>query len=287
VQINQTKKIIMGNATPKEAEKVSPENLDKIDENVYMIQSNFNFLNVAEVGLNGLVIHSKGQLVYINPPKFTPKNRGMLQTIEEEMGAKIKIIVQPGDWHHMQLPDAQKYYPDAKMYVASERNLRKQKTIKATVIDRVNPDIPELGDDFVLVPWLGYTMDSMPWVLSGAKKGDHRIEFVIFHKPSSTLFLTDQFLPPKRERGATLWNPFAEPNNKGFKLVDLEAARESIQRVLALDAKRVVFSHGARDACVVPVDTHVLTNAYEQLLKAHGVQPVLCAGGSHLILTNV
>lgn len=95
----------------------------------------------------------------------------------------------------------------------------------------------------------------------------------IHFKIERNTFSSKSFSFLERGKGAGDWNPFAEPNNKGFKLVDLEAARECIQRVLALDAKRVVFSHGARDACVVPVDRRVLTNAYEELLKAHGVQP--------------
>lgn len=270
----------MGNAGPKAPKIVSPENLDEVAENMWLLQSKFNFLNVAEIGLNGLVIKTKENgLVYINPAKFTEYNRGTLEAIEKKSGEKVKVIISPGDWHHNQLPDAQDMFPEAKMYVASERNLRKQKSIKATVVDRLNPVIPELGEDFVLIPWLGFTMDSMPWLLSGAKKGDHRIEFIIFHKPTATLFLTDHFLPPKEGQ-----DPFAEPNNKGFKLVDLAATNQSIQQVLDLNATRVVFSHGPRGACIVDVNKDILQAAYDGLLSAHKADDLeICAGGSHLL----
>jgi len=257
----------MGNEHSANIEPVLPEDLDKIDENVYLLQSGFNFLNIKEIGLNGLVICTKekgsgeNMLVLINPPKFK-NNLGALQTIEKETGARVKLIIQPGDWHHMQLPDAQKYYPDAKMYVASERNIRKQKKITATVVDRVNPEIPELGEDFELVPWLGFTQDSMPWLMSGESKGAHRIEFVVFHKPSSTMFFTDHFFPPSKEK-------LFDPNTGGFKLVDEDLAKQSVQRIVDLNPARLVFSHGKREFCVLATESGMLKSAYDGLLDAH------------------
>jgi len=265
----------MGNEnSSRKNDVVLPENLDKIDDNVYILQSGFNFMNIAEVGLNGLVICTGAgdarKLVYINPPKFTGKNRATLRTIEQEMGAKIEVILQPGDWHHMQLPDAQEMFPDARLYVASTRNVRKQPKIKAkaVVVDRENPVIAELGEDFELIPWLGFTQDSMPWLMTGEKKGANRIEFVVFHKPSSTLFLTDHFFPPKSGK-----DPFAEPNTGGFKCVDAAHCKQSIDRILGLNATRVVFSHGPRDASVVSVNAETLNAAYDGLLKAHKIEP--------------
>ena len=237
---------------------------------VWLLQSRFKFLNVAQVGLNGLVLRTSvagsPRLVLVNPPKMTPEVTAQLRAIEAESGAKVEVILQPGDWHHFQLPAALEACPGATSIVASERNVRKQPAIKArsVVLERSSPQAPELGEDIVLLPWLGYSQDAMPWLLSGEPRGAARIEFVVLHRPSGTLFITDHFLPPAI--GAPL-----KPNTGGFKLVDAQAARKNVQSVLDQTVRRVVFSHGPRPACVLETDaSSVLAQAYQRLLQAHG-----------------
>ena len=246
---------------------------------VTLLQSKFSFLNLATTKLNGLVIKLKGHvtgrplLVLINPPKFTPEIRDALQRLEAESEAKVEVILQPGDWHHFQLPDAQALFPDAALYVASERNVRKQPAIgaRAKVLDRNATSIPELGDEIRLIPWLGYSQDGMPKVLSGEPRGAPRIEFAVFHVASGTLFVTDHFIFTGQMAGKPL-----RANTGGFKLVDAEAARESVRRVLAMCPRRVVCSHGDRDACVR--DASELPPAYAALLAAHGAGDVVTSG---------
>ena len=133
------------------------------------------------------------------------------------------------------------------------------------MLDRSSPQIPEVGDDLVLLPWLGYTMDSMPWLMSGEPRGAARIEFVVFHRPSGTLFITDHFFPP--EQGKPL-----KPNTGGFKMMDGNAAKASTRSVLEQPVHRAVFSHGQTPACVLQENVRsVLKAAYENLLTAHNV----------------
>ena len=119
----------------------------------------------------------------------------------------------------------------------------------------------------VLLPWLGFTQDGMPWLMSREPRGAPRIEFVVSHKPSGTLFLTDHFLPP------TAGKPL-KPNTIGFKMVDAEAAKASVLRVKELDIQRAVFSHGTRAACLLETQAaKVLNESYDGLLLAHTASP--------------
>lgn len=247
------------------------EKPNKLCPDVWLLQSSFRFLHIFDIGLNGLLLRfdrgGHSLLVLLNPPRLTPEVRAQISAIEAETNAKVEVILSPGDWHHMQLPSAVAAFPDARLYVASDRNVRKQKALKgrATVLDRFSPRISEVGDDLVLLPWLGYSMDSMPWLLSGEPRGAARIEFVVFHRPSGTLFITDHFFPP--EQGKTL-----KPNTGGFKLHDSTAAKASARSVLEHPVHRAVFSHGQAPACVLQDNARsVLKAAYENLLASHHV----------------
>jgi len=206
---------------------------------VWLLQSSFKFYGLFQTGLNGLVLrvapNGHPKLVLINPPQLTPLVKAQLQRIEAETQAKVEVILQPGDWHHFQLPAAQALFPEAVMYVASGRNLRKQPKIHATVLDRLAPSVPELGDEVALLPWLGFTQDGIPRALSGEKRGAHRVEAIVHHRPSGTLFFTDHFFNLSTDKPL-------KPNTSGFRLVDGAAARASARRVLDAKAQRVVFS---------------------------------------------
>ena len=87
---------------------------------------------------------------------------------------------------------------------------------------------------------------------------------MLAHPASGTIFVTDHFFP------AAAGKPL-KANTGGFKLVDASAARESVRRVLALNPRRLVTSHGGRDACVR--EAAEIAPAYDVLLEAHGVPP--------------
>ena len=248
----------------------APQPAHVVCPGVWLLQSSFKFYGLFQTGLNGLVLrvapNGHPKLVLINPPQLTPLVKAQLQRIEAETQAKVEVILQPGDWHHFQLPAAQALFPEAVMYVASGRNLRKQPKIHATVLDRLAPSVPELGDEVALLPWLGFTQDGIPRALSGEKRGAHRVEAIVHHRPSGTLFFTDHFFNLSTDKPL-------KPNTSGFRLVDGAAARASARRVLDAKAQRVVFSHGPLPSCVLPPEalaTGALDEAYERLLHAHG-----------------
>ena len=81
---------------------------------------------------------------------------------------------------------------------------------------------------------------------------------------ADTIFVTDHFQPAAAGKPLNV-------NTMGFKLVDAAAARESVRRVLALNPRRLVTSHGGRDACVR--EAAEIAPAYDVLLEAHGVPP--------------
>ena len=106
---------------------------------VTLLQSNFKFIGLFSLKLNGLVIKiapaGPPLLVLVNPPRLTAEVRADLQRLEAESEAKIEVILNLGDWHHFTLPDALALFPAAALYVASERNVRKQPSIASRAKD--------------------------------------------------------------------------------------------------------------------------------------------------------
>merc|ERR550519_1766831 len=260
---------------PEDDDDFSDVNLDdiKLADNVWHMHSNFWYLHVCNLHDNGLVILTKKKgtdedmLVYINPVVFTRENKRKLRAIEAECGVKMGLIINPQDMHHYQLPDAEKFFPEAKIYVGSERCIRMQNgSFTATICDQHNPVIPELNDDFVLVPWLDWTWANMPPRPGNDPKNNPRIEFLVFHKPSEILYCTDHFQPPIIMNGWKVW----DPNYPGFHMIDEKAAKTSVQKVLDLNAKRVVCTHGSLKYCIHDTrDPEVLKGAYKGLLDKY------------------
>ena len=105
------------------------------------------------------------------------------------------------------------------------------------VIDREQPDIPELTEDgiFSMFPILGFKQNTS---LPGASSG-HRIEHVPFHCPSRTLFVVDHMFAPK------FIGSDPALNTAGFKVEDPKLVSDSISKILNIGAKNVLFAHGA------------------------------------------
>ena len=207
-------------------------------------------------------------LAVINPVELTPGLLREVRDLEKDTGAKLQVIFSAGDWHHEWLYDWAVKFPEAKVYVVSQRVLKKQPNLKViaqdriTVLDRKTPTIPELDQDFILKPYLG--LGANPNAMGGDTFGDPRNEIAVYHKRSELLFLTDTIFPPNlSSRDSTLLaNPVKlTPNDTGMIVLDKVSCYDSCQDIVNLNPKHLVFSHGfTTQESVFSLDDDTLTD---------------------------
>ncbi len=235
---------------------------------LWSIRGPQKFLMIKLGGFGLIAKYNDDSLAVINPVKLTKTLAEELEKLQEETKCSVKVLLSAGDYHHYHLVDWSKKFPDAKLYVASDRILKKQPSLRnPIVLDQLNPasSIPELQESFDIVPFLGMKT-GLPLVF-GDKIGDVRVEHVVFHKSTKTLFVTDHV--------------FAGPemffNTGGCSIKDADAATKSARKVLALGPKNIVFSHGKEETFSIKdrEDTsnnkkscvQLLENAYKVFMK--------------------
>lgn len=226
--------------------------------NVWLVQERFRFLYLVEIGANCLAVKvprartaggtasAPHLLLLLNPPPMTAAALADIRAVEAAAGAAVEVLLSPGDWHHFSLPAAAEAFPQAALY-CFERCLRKQPALRgrARVLDPRAPAVPELGDAVALVSVEGFSMDGMPWLMSGEPRGAARVELAALDRESGTLFLNDVlFAPAAPEK-------LPSCNTAGFCVADAAAAAASLVRVAALGARRAVFAHQALPSCVL------------------------------------
>lgn len=224
------------------------------------------FLSIVEVYNNALIVKTTAGLVLINPPSSTPNCIEAVRQLAKSQRLSVCTLFSPGDWHHFHLQTWANAFPDAELYVASPRVLKKQPSLKgrAVVLSRESPSIPVLAATCRLLPWLGSKQP--PWILGGDRKGTDRVEHLVFHLASQTLFITDHVMGPG-VMGAKI-----SANKGGFskKSGSSEALKASAKRVLDCRSRRIVFSHGKQDAFVVGDGTPAAEEEiHAQLTKAY------------------
>lgn len=198
-----------------------------------------------EMGGFGMIARLPDQtLAVVNPVQLTPTLLGKVKELEESTGCKLAIIFSPGDWHHIHIKDWMEAFPASAVHVVSPRVVKKLQPLsqhdqaRLTVLDQKSPGISSLSEVFTLVPWLG-CKQPIALVGGGDKAGDDRVEVLAFHQPSFTLFVTDFLFAPSNPN-----QPKLSHNGPGFRVKTPAEARQSVERVLALGAKNLVFSHG-------------------------------------------
>lgn len=182
-------------------------------------------------------------------PKLSEAGFKAVKDLCEFENAEVKVLIASGDWHHGSIHLWQANFPEAKTYLVSGRNLKKNQNIRqenTVVLDEVNPSIPELEGTFDLLPILGCSAKP---VFSCAK--EPRNEVVLFHKASGTLYITDHCMPGTPPGLNFSYRPkeyYVSCNTGGFQISDKAAAKASAEKVLELQGvKRVIFSHKKPD----------------------------------------
>lgn len=232
-----------------------------LQENVWFITTSMFFSNILNIQNNGLLVKADGfmiavstsphfnssHLLQVNLPKIGQKGFKAVKDLCEFEGVELKYMLVTGDWHHFSIHSWQEQFPQAKLYLASERNLKQNKKIDrrdATVLDSKNPAIPELADVFELIPVLGCVQPS--------SKAEQRIEVIVFHKESGILFITDHCFPGfgngmmglRFGRKVLAQDFYITPNFAGFKIGNQDEAAVFAKRVLGIQGiKKLIFAH--------------------------------------------
>lgn len=176
---------------------------------------------------------SGGGLFVWSPVALTDELPGELAALGD-----VRFLIAPNSLHHVFLADWQRAYPEAQVYAPP--GLREKRRDIRFDGDLGNAPVTDWASDLDQVVMRGNRITT---------------EVVFFHRPSQTVLFTDllQQFRPGWFKG---WRAIVarldlmvapEPSvPRKFRLAftDRQAARASVQRVLAWPAKKVVMAHG-------------------------------------------
>jgi glyoxylase-like metal-dependent hydrolase (beta-lactamase superfamily II) len=193
-----------------------------------------------------------GDLLVHSPVRFGEDLRDALAPL-----GRVRHLVAPNRMHHLALADWLRAYPEASLHGAPGLPKKRPDLPFATVLDDVAPRA-----------WAGQLAQCL---LLGAPRYN---EIAFLHPRSGTLVLADALFgwgpehPPLTRLTARLtgaYGRWARPHNPIFgAIVQPDALRESIEKVLAWEFDRIVISHGR---IVERRGREVLREAYAFLLR--------------------
>lgn len=174
-----------------------------------------------------------GELVLWSPTALTDELSGEVDRL-----GTVRHLIAPNSFHHTFLADWQRTYPEATVYAAP--GLREKRR-------DIRFDVDFLDDP--IMAWAGQIDHAILW--------GNRLttEVVFFHRPSRTAIFTDmlQQFPDGWFKGwraliarldmMTAPEP-AVPRKFQFAFTDRQAARHSLEHILAWPAQQVIMAHG-------------------------------------------
>ena len=174
-----------------------------------------------------------GDLVLWSPTGLTDELSGEVDRL-----GTVRHLIAPNSFHHTFLADWQRTYPEATVYAAP--GLREKRR-------DIRFDVDFLDDP--IMAWAGQIDHAILW--------GNRLttEVVFFHRPSRTAIFTDmlQQFPDGWFKGwrvliarldmMTAAEP-AVPRKFQFAFTDRQAARHSLEHILAWPAEQVIMAHG-------------------------------------------
>ena len=199
-----------------------------------------------------VVALASGKLALISPIPIDDALAATLAGLGE-----VAFLIAPNLLHHLYLMDACKRYPNARVLAPPGlRAKRPELTLHATLDERL-PEELSAAVDVVRI--------------EGAPAAD---EFVLYHRESRTLIVTDLVFNVLRPRGLVANIVLFLERVRGrlapspawrFMIKDRARARASVERVLALPFETLVMAHGE----IVRDDARVrLAHALRWMLKA-------------------
>jgi hypothetical protein len=181
-----------------------------------------------------LVRRRDGSLLVHSPGPLDDATRDEIASL-----GPVRVIVAPGNFHHLHVAACQRAFPDAETWICPGVE-RKQPALRYDGI---------LGDE---AP--ASVAGELDQVL--VRGGRVMSEVAMLHRPSRTLLLVDvlenftdatpgvNWLVRTVFKALGMWDvPTPAPEYR-FAWKDRAAARESLERILAWDFERIVISHG-------------------------------------------
>ena len=205
--------------------------LRPLAENIWVADRPQHFYGLS-VGTRMTVIRLSGERLLLHSPvALDAALRAELDTI-----GRVSYVVAPNRVHHLYAGDVAKAYPAARLWIGPG-------------LERKRPDLvfeAILGDDEP-AEWRGEVLQTF------FRGRPYENEVVFFHRASRTLILCDlafNFGPSAAASTRRLmkllrsYGSFGPSKLDPWLIRDRDAARQSLERILAWDFDRVVVAHG-------------------------------------------
>lgn len=212
--------------------------LRKIDSNIWVEEQPLKYLGL-NVGTRMTVIRLKtGELVVISPIQVDNATIHQLNQVGD-----VSYIIAPNLYHYLFASSFKAFYPKAKLWAAPGLECKRPELS----IDRVIRDGNSLLNEVEYLLFDGFrTFDlSGPSLLN---------ECVFFHPESHTLVLTDtafhfdESFPLTTKLVARLIGGYKKLSPslvERFATRDKQRVKQSVQKVLTWDFRRVIVAHGS------------------------------------------
>jgi hypothetical protein len=205
--------------------------LIELAENIWIVERRQRFYGL-EVGTRMTVIRlADGSLLLHSPVRLTSELRRELDAV-----GRVRFTVAPNRVHHLYAGEVAAAYPEARLWVGPG-------------LERKRPDlvfVDVLGDD-APAEWT----DEVEQVFFRGRPYEN--EVVFFHRASRTLIMCDLAFNfgPRADAPTRLlmrllrsYGRFGPSKLDPLLIRDRQAARQSLERILAWDFDRVVVAHG-------------------------------------------
>lgn len=231
--------------------------LEYVRDQIWILEYPIRFMGMDLFARMTIIKLPNGNLFVHSPCRIDNSLKNEIDNI-----GKVRFIVAPGNFHHLQVTDFQQSYPDAETFICPG-------------LERKRPD---LGFEWILGNRPDYRWaDAIDQVLVRGTKIIWEVAF--FHRPSKTLILTDllENIGDDYHHSAGLllrfwwkvvfkmWNnPKAAPEYQvgwGHKKI----VKNCLRRILEWQAERVIIAHGE---LVENNINDILVSAWQKVLKA-------------------
>lgn len=213
--------------------------LKQIDNNIWVCEQPFKYLGVNVGTRMTLIRLVTGELIAISPIEVDDTTINQINAI-----GNVSYIIAPNLYHYLFASSFKAIYPKAKLWAAPGLESKKSelpidKVISVDEKSLLNEVEYLLFDGFKVFDLKGYSLIN---------------ECVFFHQASRTLILTDtafhfdDSFPLTMQLAARLIGSYKKLSPsflEKFATKETEKVKQSVQKVLAWDFKRVIMAHGS------------------------------------------
>jgi hypothetical protein len=241
------------------------DTLHRVADGLYSFLTEFKFDGKFPIHNRSYVVHVPhlGSLAIINPAELSTKTAAAIHALEAELGAQVRYLISPGDWHYMFIDQHVKAFPEASAFVPPGRIPSKQPSFPFTLIPiDGSPVLPELAPTLTMhvVQGLRDVMDP---------EGKRPRYELVFHLPAIRAISSgDVFYYIGREPLSQIQQMLGQRalavafHFHGWKMI---ASGEALQRSLA----------------------HILTWDFDRFLSVHGDPGNLAERGVHADVAKI